>query len=117
MILTMKTKPLILLLTALSLVTFLFLKLHAADLNSVQKTEFIILRWQGRDNSKVVRSNGKIENLNVLFNRVAKPDGIDERAYYMNIAMNAFAKEGYDFAGMANNDEIVMKRKYEQSQN
>jgi hypothetical protein len=28
----------------------------------------------------------------------------------MNIAMNAFAKEEYDFAGM-DNDEIVMRRK------
>jgi hypothetical protein len=112
----MKKKPLLLLLTTLSLVTFLFFKLHAADLNTFQKTDFITLRWQGRDNSKVVRPNGKIENLNVLFNKVAKPDGIDERAYYMNVAMNAFSKEGYDFAGM-NNDEIVMKRKIEQTQN
>jgi hypothetical protein len=112
----MKKKPLILLLAALSLGTFLFFKLHAADLNTFQKTELITLRWQGRENSKVVRSNGKIENLNILFSKVTKPEGIDERAYYMNIAMNAFAKEGYDFAGM-NNDEIVMKQKNEQTQN
>jgi len=116
MILTMKKKPLILLFTVLSLVTFLFFKLHAADLNPFQKTEFITLRWQGRDNSKVIRSNGKIENLNILFNKITKPEGIDEKAYYMNAAMNAFSKEGYDLAGM-NNDEIVMKRKIEQTQN
>jgi hypothetical protein len=34
---------------------------------------------------------------------------IVDRAFYMNIAMNAVAKEGYEFAGMTS-DEIVMRR-------
>ncbi len=34
---------------------------------------------------------------------------VDERAFYMNLAMNGLTKEGFEFAGMTS-DEIVMKR-------
>jgi hypothetical protein len=38
-----------------------------------------------------------------------KPDRTDDRAFYMNLAMNGLTKEGYEFAGMSS-DEIVMRR-------
>ncbi|HEX3717885.1 MAG TPA: hypothetical protein VH595_07940 [Verrucomicrobiae bacterium] len=38
-----------------------------------------------------------------------KPDRVDDRSFYMNIVMNALAKEGYEFAGISN-DDIIMKR-------
>ena len=38
-----------------------------------------------------------------------KPNRTDERAFYMNLAMNGLTKEGYEFGGMSG-DEIVMKR-------
>jgi len=63
----MKTKPYILLLSALGVGLVLLFKLHAAEVSVVQTTDFITIRWQGKDNSRVVRSNGKIENLNTLF--------------------------------------------------
>ena len=44
-----------------------------------------------------------------LLTKFQRPDRVDDLAFYMSIAMNAMAKEGYDFAGMTN-DEIVMKR-------
>jgi hypothetical protein len=56
-----------------------------------------------------MRSNGKVEVLGSVLKAALRPDGVDERTFYMNIAMNAVAKEGYDFAGMTS-DEIVMKR-------
>ena len=81
----------------------------AADGMSFQTIEFVTIRWDGRDNTYLIRSNGKIERLGSILKATPRPNGTDERAFYMNIAMNAVAKEGYDFAGMTS-DEIVMKR-------
>lgn len=110
----MKKTILILLLTVFSVTGLSVFKLRAEETNSFQVIEFITIRWQGRDDTKVIRPNGKVESLKALFERAPKPDGIDERAYYMNVAMNAFAKDGYDFAGM-NNDVIIMRRKTEKT--
>ena len=41
--------------------------------------------------------------------KATKPERADDRAFYMNLAMNGLVKEGYELAGM-NTDEIVMKR-------
>ena len=56
-----------------------------------------------------MRPSGKVEKLRALLEKLPRPEGIDDRAYYRNIAMNAVAKEGFEFAGMTN-DEIVMRR-------
>ena len=47
--------------------------------------------------------------LGPVLTKAQRPDRVDDRAFYMNIAMNAVAKEGFEFAGMTS-DEIVMKR-------
>lgn len=74
-----------------------------------QTEEYVTIRWDGPDNTHVIRSNGKSEPLGKMLGRIPKPGRTDERAFYMNLAMNAMAKEGYVFAGMTP-DEIVMKR-------
>jgi hypothetical protein len=81
----------------------------AAEPGGFQKYEFVTIRWGGRENTHLIRSNGKVEFLRSLLNSATRPDRTDERSFYMNIAMNAAAREGYEFAGMTN-DEIVMKR-------
>jgi hypothetical protein len=50
-----------------------------------------------------------VEFVGAELRKVKKPDRTDDRAFYMNLTMNGLAKEGYEFAGMTN-DEIVMKR-------
>ena len=98
---------------ALVLVTFVcamsFIKSRAAEGGAFQKYEYVTIRWGGKDNTHLIRSNGKVEMLGPLLNRVARPDRVDDRAFYMNIAMNSVAREGYEFAGMST-DEIIMKR-------
>jgi len=93
----------------LSLATVLLFKSHGAEPTTFQVAEFVTIRWDGRDNTHVIRPSGKVEKLKPLFERVPRPEGIDERTYYLNVAMNAVAKEGYDFAGMTQ-DQIVMRR-------
>jgi len=105
----MKKLTLLLLTSALSFGAFHFFRTHAADSDSFQGSEIITLRWDGRDNSYVIRSNAKIEKLKQLFDRYPRPEGIDERVYYLTIAMNAMTKEGFDYAGTLN-EHVVMKR-------
>lgn len=81
----------------------------AVDTGGFQNFEYCTIRWGGREHTQLVRPNGKVEMLGPLLTKVQRQDRVDERALFMNIAMNAVAKEGYEFAGMTN-DEIVMKR-------
>jgi hypothetical protein len=81
----------------------------AADEGGFQTHEFATIRWAGRENTRLIRPNGTVEVLGAILSRLKRPDGMDERTFYMNVAMNAVAKEGYEFAGMTS-DEIVMKR-------
>ena len=82
---------------------------RGADATGLQSYEYATIRWGGRENTHLVRPSGKVEMLAPLLNKVQRPDRTDDRAFYLNIAMNAVAKEGYEFAGMTG-DEIVMKR-------
>src|ERR1043166_532691 len=84
-------------------------RLFAADGTTFQTFEYGTIRWSGRENTHFIRPNGKVEMLGSLLSKIQRPERLDERTFYMNIAMNAVAKEGYEFAGMTP-DEIVMRR-------
>lgn len=106
----MKNKiTLIAVILVLSAFGLFHVKSGAAEESTFQKYEYVTIRWGGRDNTHLIRSNGKVEMLGPLLNRASRPDRTDDRAFYMNIAMNSVAREGYEFVGMTS-DEIVMKR-------
>lgn len=67
------------------------------------------IRWDGRENTHIIRPGGEVEFVSLEFRKAKKPGRANERAFYMNLVMNGLTKEGYEFAGMTN-DEIVMKR-------
>jgi hypothetical protein len=81
----------------------------AADSVHQQTSEYATIKWAGRDNTHVIRPSGQVEFVGPQLAKLKKPDRVDDRAYYMNVVMNALAKEGYEFAGVSN-DEIIMKR-------
>jgi hypothetical protein len=106
----MKKLNLLLLAAVLCLGVPQLIKLRADEPATFQRVEFAAIRWDGRENTYLIRPNGTVERFKPVFAKAPpRPDGIDERAYYMTIAMNAIAKEGFDFAGMAH-DQCVMKR-------
>ena len=75
-----------------------------------RKVEFATIRWDGRDNTYLIRPNDKVDKFKQVFEKAPpRPDGIEGRTYYMTIAMNAAAKEGFDFAGLTQ-EQFVMKR-------
>lgn len=109
----MKKITLAVLFTAAVAASMLLRQVFAAEsLPPLQRYEFVTIRWAGRDNTHLIRSNGKVEMLGPLLNQMARPDRTDDRAFYMTIAMNAVAKEGFDVAAMTQ-DEIVMRRAIE----
>lgn len=85
------------------------IQLLAAENSSIQRNEYLTIRWAGREHTHVIRPNGEVQFLGPLFAQARRPDRADERAFLMSIAMNAVAKEGYELAGVTS-DEIVMKR-------
>ena len=86
------------------------IKLRADEPTTFQRVEFATIRWDGRNNTSLIRANGKVEKFRQVFEKAPqRPDGVDERTYYMTIAMNVVAKEGFDFAAMTQ-EQIVMKR-------
>jgi hypothetical protein len=82
---------------------------NAEESGHVQTFEYATIRWSGRDNTHIIRPSAKVEFIGNALAKVNKPARVDDRAFYMNIAMNGLAKEGYEFAGMSS-DDIVMKR-------
>lgn len=83
-------------------------RLFAADAAS-SRYEYVTIRWAGRENTHIVRPGGQVEFVGSELRKAQKPDRADDRAFYMNLVMNGLSKDGYEFAGMSN-DEIVMKR-------
>src|SRR4051812_4934892 len=98
----MKTTIAILAGATVCLLAIYLLTAKAAEANTFQTYEFATIRWGGRENTHLVRPNGKVEMLRPLLDRVPRPEHTDDRAYYMTVAMNAVAKEGFEFAGMTN---------------
>lgn len=81
-----------------------------AQTSAFQAEELLTIRWDGPDNTHVIRPNGNVEFLGKVLQATRRPGRTDERAYYLSIAMNAMAKEGYEFAGRTE-DEVIMKRR------
>jgi hypothetical protein len=72
-------------------------------------TEYATLRWDGRDHTHIIRPNGTVESLGPKFASVRKPEHADDRSYFMNLAMNGLAREGYELVAMTP-DDYVFKR-------
>jgi len=73
------------------------------------KVEFIDIRWDGVDRMCVVYPDGHVDFIGLQLKGLPRPDNVDRRAFYMTIALNRMAAQGYEFVGMIS-DEIVMKR-------
>jgi hypothetical protein len=104
----MKTRTLYLLLAGGLFLGLAGLKLPAAN-ETVGTLEYATLRWSGRENTHLIRPDGTVEILGPKFAGIKRPDKVDDRSFYMNLAMNALAHEGYELAAMTP-DDYVFKR-------
>lgn len=71
--------------------------------------EYAVIRWDGRDNTHIVRPDGTVLHLGAQLKELSKPSRTDERAFYMASVLNAVAREGYELVGM-HPDEFVVRR-------
>ena len=69
--------------------------------------EYASVRWGG-DKTSIIWPDGTTQKV-VAFGGKRRPDGIDERAWYVTGAMNIMAKRGFELVHMGNED-VVMKR-------
>ncbi len=85
------------------------IRLFAAETRTNAAYEYATIRWAGVDNTHSIRPGGQVELIGGELRKMPKPDRTDNRSFYLNCAMNGLTKEGYEFAGISN-DDIVMKR-------
>jgi len=73
--------------------TLLLTRSRAESTSSVPIAECATIRWDGKVNTHVIRPDGSLERFKSVFSQFERPGGADERTFYLNIAMNALAKE------------------------
>lgn len=105
----MKPKFILLAVLTVSICAVAISGLRAADDKPVHTVEYVTIRWAGKENTHIIRPGGQVEFIGPELRKVVRPDRTDERSFYMNLAMNGLTKDGYEFAGISN-DDIVMKR-------
>ena len=93
----------------LGLAVLFIVRVFAAENKSAGGFEYVTIRWAGKENTHIIRPGGQVEFIGAELRKLPKPDRADDRAFYMNLAMNGLNKEGFEFAGMSS-DEIVMRR-------
>src|SRR3954453_12209356 len=77
---------------------------NAADSEPPDTFEYATIRWAGRENTHVIRPSGNVKFIGTQLTKIKKPDRADDRSFYMNIALNALAKEGYELVAMTPDD-------------
>ena len=78
--------------------------------SSPARFEYITLKWGGRENTQLIGPKGKVEFIGAKLYATKSRDRVDERAFYMNLALNALGKDGWDIAGAVHDSEIILKR-------
>jgi hypothetical protein len=89
--------------------TLLLKNVHAAEQSSLQTFEYATVRWAGRENTHLIRPNGQVEFLGPILTPAKRPDRADERVFYMTLAINAVAREGFEVAAMTDS-EVLLRR-------
>ncbi len=89
---------------------------NAAEERPRELIEYATLRWAGRENTHVIRPSGEVEFIGRQLTKIKKPDRADERSFYMNLALNALAREGYQLVAMTSDDYIVQRKATKPSQ-
>jgi hypothetical protein len=87
----------------------------AAEQAASASTEYVTVRWAGRENMHLIRPGGEVEFIWSKLKSIKRPDRCDERAFYINLAMNSLAKDGYQVVTLFN-DDLIMKREPHRAQ-
>jgi hypothetical protein len=72
--------------------------------------EYIDIRWDGTDRMCIVYPDGRVDFIGKDLEKVSRPDDANKRAFYMTLAVNKMATQGYEVVAMIS-DEILMRRR------
>lgn len=81
----------------------------SAQAMSAAGFEYIDVRWDGTDRMCIVYPDGRVDFIGKELEKVPRPDDANKRAFYMTLAVNKMAAQGYEVVGMIS-DEILMRR-------
>lgn len=73
------------------------------------KVEYAFIRWDGFDNSHVIKPNNEVVMMGSQLRKFRKPPGVDDRHFYQTAMMNILAQEGWQFLTFYK-DDVVMQR-------
>lgn len=90
--------------------SLLVMQVRGADSVVPDRLEYLTLRWGGRDNTHLIRPNGEVEFIGKQLMAWKRPERADDRSFYMNIAMNALAKDGWELTAMTSDDYVFKRR-------
>ena len=87
------------------------LSLSAAQAAMGGAPAYAIIQWDGPHNTQVIWPDGKVDFLPAYApEALSRPDHANDRGYIMTILINKVAQQGYDYVGMADGEEVVMKK-------
>lgn len=105
----MKTNLLFGVVLATGVALLLLVRSPAQERPVQQSHEYTTIRWDGKENTHLIRPGGRVEFIGSTLRQLKRPDRCDERSFFMNAAMNGLAREGWDLVVMTA-DDIVMRR-------
>src|SRR5829696_692521 len=82
-------------------------RLLAAEPAAGARYEYVTIRWGGRENTHIVRAGGQVECIGSELRKAQKPNGADDRSFYMNLALNGLSKEGFELVAMTSDDMVL----------
>jgi hypothetical protein len=81
-----------------------------ANATETNTFEYATIRWDG-ENTYVILPSGKVDFVGKQLKSIKVPDRVDTRTYYFSVTMNSLGTNGYEFAGISGDQNmIVMKR-------
>ena len=72
--------------------------------------EYATLRWDGPENPHVIRPDGSVQSTGTQLRDLRVPARTDARAFYMNMVLNALAREGYELVTAVQSDALILRR-------
>ena len=64
------------------------------DTQLPSRTEYVTIRWAGKENTHLIRPGGQVEFIGGELRKLPKPERCDERSFYMNAAVNGLGQGG-----------------------
>jgi len=83
-------------------------RLHATE--SAPRFQYANIYWDGRDRTIIVWPDGRVEFQEGALASIVVPQHADERAVLMTALINKLVAQGYEFAGLASGEQVLMRR-------